>query len=142
MPHPARKPETQKLATIVDWIAERGLLFSYSSFRLSPWIPQEFEDGIRITITQDFYLSVQTHPALTGSHFAETALIGRTLPFPFEVAYVLDYSRDVLRWDSPEALFYHVMAMKRKLAGSVVSESVLHLADGTRHEIRHMPLVS
>jgi hypothetical protein len=61
--------ETYSLNLITSWLKEKNINFKYSSAPVDRF--GIYEHGVSISFPS-FYLSIQTHPIVTGWAFAET----------------------------------------------------------------------
>lgn len=118
--------------------------YAYAANKISKWLTQNgfkhhprssnidgfvlYEHGICIEFkspyeSTDFVsMSVQTHPAISGSSFAETAILrnSKTLITPICLGY-----HEVLRHDEPQDLFDHIQKIAALIANRKVFDQVV-----------------
>lgn len=100
--------DSYSLKLVIDWLKTKDIQYKYASCPIGHGFT---EHGVRVKLGGDCELSVQTHPDIAGPAFAETALM-----YNNDIAYVLNYKWDVIRWDTPESLFEHIENMVNLLA--------------------------
>lgn len=66
------------------------------------------EHGVRVLVGGGIEISIQTHPIIAGSSFAETAIMHNdNMIFPRD----LGYYEDIIRHNEPVDLFAHITAV-------------------------------
>ena len=95
--------ETYSLRLVTEFLQKEGIPFEHSSARLRNSF---YEHGCRIVLNDTFKLSIQTHPDVVGTSFAETALQNMV---DMKICYdgTLGYY-DVRHWNTPQHLFEHI----------------------------------
>lgn len=119
---------TYCLRVIETWLTEHDCKFKYSSSQVG--IP--YESGLQINLPGDFALSVQTHPLITGYHFAQTTLIYKDKEVCTE-GFMYFKSNFYL---NPEALFEHIEELKQRLSAYTThDDEEFTLKDSTSFKI-------
>lgn len=89
---------------ITEWLDAKELAFNYNSPNLSGGLPEMIQTGLVFKVNDAMYLSVQTHPTIAASAFAETALQNeKGVVYCSELGY-----DDVIRHTEPEELYEHI----------------------------------
>jgi len=96
------KHTSYSLGLVTDFLDQLKITYEFSSGGCH-W--SLCETGCRINLTEPFELSIQTDPAITGSAFAETALISTKTR---KVCYGPCGYGDVKTHDTPEELFKEI----------------------------------
>ena len=103
--------ETYCLRKITEWLAANGTPrgdYRHANTKVSRSL---YSSGIYLKLNEDFELSIQTEPTVSGKAFCETALIAASgLTYDSSLGY-----HDVCRWDEPEDLFQHIVEIRQKL---------------------------
>lgn len=93
---------TYSLRVIVDFLESKDIKYKFAS---SPVGYVFYEHGVRMDLTDDLKMSIQTHPMIAGPAFAETAIQSMQQQ---KVVYGHFGYNDVIRHDTPEDLFNHI----------------------------------
>jgi len=112
--------------TISKWLTQNGFKHHPRSSKIDGFIL--YEHGVCIEFTtpyesKDFVsMSIQTHPAISGSSFAETAILrnSKTLITPICLRY-----QDVIRHKEPQDLFDHIQKIAALVADRKIFDQVL-----------------
>lgn len=103
---------TYSLRVVMDHLESEGLAHRFSSGSVGPCL---YEHGCKVDLpgSDNVQMSIQTHPMLAGSSFAETAVIKDGEFIWYAVAGGDDYVNNgenvvVVRHATPEALFDHL----------------------------------
>lgn len=110
------------IALIARWLRDQNGI-EWKDCSRHPIDPYCFyTTGIRISLDvpdqQDVELSVQTHPAIAAYAFAETAvLVAGGVIYPT----ALGYGDDVVRHQTPDDLFQHILRVRDLLQGADMS---------------------
>lgn len=89
---------------VTEWLTAKDLAFNFNSPNLSSGMPEMTQTGIVFKVNDAMRLSVQTHPIVTGTAFAETALQNdKGVVYCPELGY-----DEVIRHAEPEELFEHI----------------------------------
>lgn len=110
--------ETYSLRLVTQFLKEHGIDFEHSSANVGIL----FNDhGCRVKVNDVLDLSIQTHPDVTGTSFAETALMNTiTNKMVDDGTHGYD---DIRRWDTPDELFQHIKIVMDIKALNVSSPS-------------------
>jgi len=100
-------PNTYSLQIIIDWVHTKDLTYKHSNAGVGLGFVNH---GIRLALGNDFELSIQTHPDIAVSEFAETALIHKN-----KLVRIMSYGEDIQRWSNPEELFAHIEVMMHQV---------------------------
>lgn len=96
--------ETYCLHIITDFLKSKKIHFVYSNAKVGLSI---YNHGCKIQFCNNkYYMSIQTHPSISGNSFAETAILDNTGAFIFDK---YNYNGDVIRHNTPEELFTHII---------------------------------
>ncbi len=109
---------TYSLGLIVDWAKSKNYTFTYSNPRVGFGLVNH---GMKLQLPNNFELSIQTHPDIASSAFAETALMHGV-----DFAKILDYRWDVVRWQTPEKLFTHIEQLHVALSHEDILNKLEH----------------
>lgn len=123
--------ETYSLSLITEWAQKNNFSFKYSSANVDFLI---VEHGIRLALPGKFKLSIQTHPIIVNSAFAETALI-----YKGNVVYTYDIMEydDCQRFESPTELFSHIVELNELLEDhEEIDTNSLKLKNGKQVNIK------
>lgn len=101
--------ESYSLSLITKWAQIHNFSYKHSSAKVGCSF---VEHGIRLELPGKFKLSIQTHPVIACSAFAESGLIyDNNLVYAYDI---LEYD-DCQRFATPEELFAHIVAMNDML---------------------------
>ena len=99
--------ETYSLQLITKYLKSENIPFKYSNAGVGFGICNH---GCRVIFNDTYNLSIQTHPDVTGSSFAETALQNQTTK---QIMYDGTFGyHDVKRWNTPDDLFEHIKQLR------------------------------
>ncbi len=116
--------ESYSCNLVTTFLEHEAIAFQYNS----PDIGYGFvEHGVRIALQDHLSLSVQTHPTIAGSAFAESFLQIEDAATDEFSAYddeELGYDEDVRRFATPEDLFEHIREVQCR-NGIMETESVV-----------------
>lgn len=106
---------TYSARLIMTWLKEHNIQFKPASSSIGIL---HYVHGVRVLLPHSTCLSVQTHPDIAATAFAETFLI-RTCDDDDSFTPVNDeelgYDEDVQRFGTPEELFNHIEKVVAKL---------------------------
>jgi hypothetical protein len=97
---------TYSLGVVIKYLESKSITYKIVSGRVGASL---YEHGCRMNITDDLSMSIQTHPAIAGPAFAETAI--RSDKEKSIVYKYFGYGCEVIRHDNPEDLFNHIEAV-------------------------------
>lgn len=101
--------ETYCLHLVTEFLNSKNIPFVYCNARIGPFM---YNHGCQIKLANDEYImSIQTHPLISGSSFAETAIIDNDGKFALDK---FNYYGEVIRHDTPEDLFTHIIDILNK----------------------------
>lgn len=99
--------ETYSLRLVTKFLEDEGIPYEHSSANVGFLF---YDHGCRIKLNEKYTLSIQTHPDVAGSSFAETALQDSKKRKIIDDG-TFDYY-DVIRWHTPEKLFEHIKELR------------------------------
>lgn len=95
---------TYSLRLVTEFLKSKNIPFVYVNSKVGLFC---YNHGCQIQLCNNKYkMSIQTHPLICGVSFAETAILDNN------GGYALDkfnYGDDVMRHDTPDKLFEHIM---------------------------------
>jgi hypothetical protein len=94
---------TYSLGLVVDFLDKHDIKYKYCNANIGILF---YNHGCRIDINNTYALSIQTHPDISGTAFAETALQNMVTKEIVDDGTYGYY--DVQRWCTPEQLFDHI----------------------------------
>lgn len=98
------REETYCLHIVTEFLTSKNIPFVYCNARIGLLM---YNHGCQIKLDNgEYIMSIQTHPSITGSSFAETAILDNDGMFALNK---FNYYGDVIRHDTPEELFTHIM---------------------------------
>jgi hypothetical protein len=98
--------ETYSLRLVTNFLKEKNIDFEYSNANIGFDLN---DHGCRVKLNDTYSLSIQTHPMVVGSSFAETALQNMVIK---KIVYngTYDYY-DAKRFEDPQELFDHLVEL-------------------------------
>lgn len=97
--------DTYCLRLVINFLNSKNIPFIYVNPKIGLFL---YNHGCQIKLCNDKYnMSIQTHPSVCGDSFAETAILDNNGEFVFDK---FDYYGDVIRHDTPDELFNHIMS--------------------------------
>jgi hypothetical protein len=101
--------ETYCLRIVTEFLNSKNIPFVYCNARVVFFM---YNHGCQIKLDNDEYImSIQTHPHISGRSFAETAILDKNGNFAPDK---FNYYDDIIRHDTPEELFTHIMDILNK----------------------------
>ena len=85
------------LSLVVKFLDENGIKYKFAS----PNLDCICEHGVRVQINDRFSVSIQTHPNIANSAFAETLLFDGD-----------EMANGEYRWKTPEQLYEYIRSLK------------------------------
>lgn len=118
-----RKEFTYSAKIIVDFIEKEGIMFEPTYYPHHTPMYTVHCSGIRISFKEvpDVWFSIQTHPAVTETCFAETLLQQEGVDEKSEdnggTKIIYKLGKDCIRHETPEALFQYIKEMQEFFVG-------------------------
>lgn len=95
---------TYCLRLVIEFLKSQNIPFEYVNSKVG-FLPYNHGCNVKLS-NAEYYMSIQTHPSVCGNSFAETAVLSVNGGFALNK---YNYNDDVIRHDTPDALFSHIM---------------------------------
>ena len=99
------KNEIWIFTLITKWLDDNNFIYTYYS---PSFLLTMYNSGVKVLLDNDYFLSIQTDPSITGRAFSQTSLLFRDKisdDFMYE-------DENIINHDTPEDLYRHIRVLQ------------------------------